>query len=350
MAVAADVAPVELFHTVVSSKAFAIGLLYGALAYLATGVIAALRRRTREGGGIAFAGAAFLAMRDVYSAKAAPMSFALALALLAVGGHIAQRAQPRVWARWYVNFGRRAVALVPGAVVLIAAFPVDTPAWLRFAAGGGAAIAGVLVSDFDAVQGPRGAPFLFLALGALAVYFTVPDTELPLVMLGVAAPIALLSFPQPLRRLGPAGATAAIGVFAWVVVIGGRGRGGSIVAGIAALGLLLVEPIGRRIPVSNVALGKRRRRQPRTEQWLFIIGVAAIAQVALGAFCATISGRENDAGLAALMTAPALVLLGAASPYLLPSAVRARAHRPRGSGKSSRSRGSRRSRRYAWMH
>jgi hypothetical protein len=350
MAVAVEVAPVDLFRTVVSSRAFAIGLLYGALAYLATGVIAALRRRTREGGGIAFAGAAFLAIRDVYTAKAAPMGFALALALLAVGGHFAQRVQPRVWSRWYVNLGRRAVVLVPGALVLTAVFPVDTPSWLRFAAGGGAVIAGVLVSDFDATQGPRGAPFLFLALGALAVYFAVPDPRLPLVMLGVAAPIALLSFPQPLRRLGPAGATAAIGVFAWVVVIGGRERGGSIVAAIATLGILLVEPIGRRIPISNVAVGKRRRRQPRAEKWIFVVGVAAIAQVTLGAFCATISGREDDAVLAMLMTLPALVLLGAACPYLLPTAANARPQRPHGSDRSSPSRRSRRSRRYAWMH
>jgi hypothetical protein len=348
---AADLAPVDLFAPVVSTKAFAIGLLYGALAYLATGLIAALRHRTREGGGVAFAGALFLSVRDLYGDKGAPIGFALALVLLAVGGHIATRARPRLWTTWYVALARTAVALVPGAAALVVVFPVGTPTWLRFAAGASAVLAGVLVHDFDATQGPRGGPFLFLALGALAVYFTVPDTELPLVMLGVAVPLALISVPQPLRRLGPAGATAAMGAFSWVVVLGGRGRAGSIVAGLAALGLLLVEPLGRRIPTSNVALGKRRRHRPKpAEKYLFVIGVASIAQVTLGAFCAKIAGREGDAILAALMAVPALVLLAAGAPYLLPTAPKPRTRRPRGPRKSRGSRGSGRQRRYAWMH
>jgi hypothetical protein len=112
----------------------------------------------------------------------------------------------------------------------------------------------------------------------------------------------------------------------------------------------LVEPLGRRIPRSNEALGKRKRYRPRTEKWLFIVGVAAIAQVTLGAFCAKVSGREGDALLAALMTLPALVLLGAAAPYLLPLAPKSASHRPRGSGRSRRSKVSGRQRRYAWMH
>ena len=202
---AADLAPVDLFAPVVSSKAFAIGLLFGALGYLATGIIAALRHRTREGGGVAFAGALFLATRDLYSNRGAPLAFGAALVLLAVGGHLAQRVRPRIWAQWYVGPARTALALLPGAAVLAAAFPVETPGWLRFAVGGSAVLTGLLVHDYDATQGPRGAPFLFLLFAAVAVYFTLPDTELPLVMLGVAIPLALISFPQPLRRLGPAG-------------------------------------------------------------------------------------------------------------------------------------------------
>ena len=348
---AADTAPVDLFAPVVSSKAFAIGLLFGALAYLATGLIAALRHRTREGGGVAFAGALFLAIRDLYSNQGAPLTFGAALVLLAVGGHLAQRVRPRIWAPWYVRPSRAAVALLPGAVVLAVAFPVATPTWLRFAAGGSAVITGLLVHDYDATQGPRGAPFLFLLFAAVAVYFTLPDTELPLVMLGVAVPLALISFPQPLRRLGPAGATAAMGAYAWVVVLGGRGRAGSIVAGIAALGLLLVEPLGRRVPTSNEARGKRRRYKPKpAEKYLFVIGVAAIAQITLGAFCAKISGRENDAMLALLMTVPALVLLAAAAPFLLPIAEKPSIHRPHGARRPRWPKGSGRERRYAWMH
>jgi hypothetical protein len=257
---------------------------------------------------------------------------------------VAVRMRSRIWAAWYVTFGRTALALAPGAAALALAFPIGTPAWLRFAAAGGTLAAGVLVHDFDATQGPRGAPFLLLGLAALAVYYTVPDTELPLVMLGAAVPLVLISVPQPLRRLGPAGSAAAMGAFSWVVVVGGRARAGAVVAGIAALGLLLVEPIARRIPKSTVSLGRKRKRTPapRSDRWLVVVGVAAVAQAALGGFCATFAGRENDAVLAALMLAPALVLLGAAAPAILPVGVPPSRPRP---GRARRG-----PRRFAWMH
>jgi hypothetical protein len=310
----------DLFGPVVSTRAFAIGLVYGAVAYLALGILAAVRPRVAEGAGVAFAAAVILAARDMFGPAAAPWRFAGAIALLGLGGALAVRMRPRSWARWYVGFGRTAVALAPGAVALAVAFPAATPGWLRIAAAVAALATGVAVHDFDAAQGATGAPFVLLAISAVAVYFTVPDTELPLVMVGGAVPLAFLSFPQPLRRLGPAGAAAAMGVFAWVVVIGGRARAGAAVAGIAALGLLVMEPIGRRIPKSATALVRRQRRgRPgRSDAWIVVVLVAGVAQLALGIFCARIAGRETDTVLAALMAAPALVLVGAAGPFLLP--------------------------------
>jgi hypothetical protein len=115
-----------------------------------------------------------------------------------------------------------------------------------------------------------------------------------------------------------------MGVFSWVVVVGGRGRPGAVVAGIAALGILLVEPLGRRIPKSTVAEGARKRQPRPVDKWLAVIAVGALAQLALGAFLATVAGREKDPILALLMVAPALVLIGAAAPYLLPTATQAR--------------------------
>jgi hypothetical protein len=159
-----------------------------------------------------------------------------------------------------------------------------------------------------------------LCVSAVAVYFTVPDTELPLVMVGCAVPLALLSFPQPLRRLGPSGAAAAMGVYAWVAVIGGRGRPGSAVAAIAALGLLIAEPVARLIPSSTESLIKRDHHRPRgrSDAWIIVAVVAALAQLALGVFCATVAGRETDTALAILITVPAFVVMGAAAPLLLP--------------------------------
>jgi hypothetical protein len=327
---------VELFGHVLASRAFAVGLVFGALAYFASGVIAAARHTTNDGAGIVFAAALVLAVRDVFGAAAAPAGFVAGLVLLAVGGAVAARARPRVATAWYVSFLRTGAALLPGVVVLVAVFPVHDPTWVRLAVGASVLIATPLVHDYDATHGARGAPFLLLLVSALAVYYTVPDTELPLVLLGCCIPLALLSVPQPLRRLGPAGTAAAIGVYAWVVVVGGRGRAGSVIAGIAALGILVVEPLARRVPRSTTALGKKRRqRTRRSDTWLLVIGVAAIAQVALGMYCAKIAGRESDTTLAALMTAPALVLLGGAAPYLTPILTAGR-RGPHNSHKSSR--------------
>jgi hypothetical protein len=52
-------------------------------------------------------------------------------------------------------------------------------------------------------------------------------------------------------------------------------------------------------------------------------------------YCAKIAGRESDTTLAALMTAPALVLLGGAAPYLTPILTAGR-RGPHNSHKSSR--------------
>jgi hypothetical protein len=336
----AAIAPDDFLGPIIESRAFSVGLVYGALGFLATGIVAAIRHRTTEGGGLAFAAAVFLGVRDAFGTESMSVGLIVAIALLALGGSLAMRMRSRIGSRWYVSFVRTSVALLPGAAVLTLTFPLGTPTWLRFAAGGGTIVCGALVHDFDATQGPKGAPFVFLAVATIGVYFTLPDTELPLVMMGAALPLVLISAPQPLRRLGPAGTAAAMGTFAWVVVVGGRGRPGSVVAGFATLGILLVEPLGRRIPKSTFALGKRKHRPPQ-DRWLAVIAVAAIAQLALNAYCATMSGRENDAALALLMTAPVLVLMGAAAPYLLPLEPG-----PDAAGRMRRGR----HRKYAWMH
>jgi hypothetical protein len=340
--VVAATASSELFGHVVSSRAFAVGLIYGAFAFLGTGVYAALRRSAREGGGITFAAAVLLGARGLYGVRVVPNGLIASILLLAIGGAIAQRMQPRAWAPWYTGFLRSTAALAPGAFFLAATFPLATPSWLRFAAALGALVAGTAAIDFDAEQGPRGAPFALLAASAAAVYYIVPDTELPLVMVGCALPLVFISLPQPLRRLGPAGTAAAMGVYSWVVVVGARGRPGAAVAGIAALGLFLVEPLARRVPPPPEPFRRRHRRGDKkpADSWLFVIGVALIAQFGLGVFCAKIAGREMSPMTAMVMCVPALVLLGAAAPALLPL-KRRRPKRPPHV---------RRRRKEAWMH
>lgn len=313
-----EILPFQLVENILASKAFAVGALYGAFAFLLTGVLAALLRRTKEGAGIAFAFATYFAVRDVWGSDKAPFGLAAALVLLAIGGSAATRMRSRMSDRWYATFGRTAVALTPGAIAMAVAFPVTSPVWLRVAAATGALVTGVLAHDFDLEQGPRGAPFVLLAVSAVGVYYTVPDTELPLVLLGASVPFALISFPQPLRRMGSAGTAATMGVFAWVIVVGGQGRAGSVVAGFATLGLLLVEPLARRVPRTSASMGKWGEGRRHSERWIAVVIVAALVQLTLCAYCATMAGREAEALAATLMVAPALVLMGALAPTVLP--------------------------------
>jgi hypothetical protein len=72
------------------------------------------------------------------------------------------------------------------------------------------------------------------------------------VVLGAALPPALLGWPGPLARgglvaLGPAGSLAGAALVVWVVATDGAARPGSMVGGLACLGVLAVEPVARRL-------------------------------------------------------------------------------------------------------
>jgi hypothetical protein len=80
-----------------------------------------------------------------------------------------------------------------------------------------------------------------------AMYATVPDTELALVLLGVAIPLAFLGLPFRLARLGDGGAAASIGLLLWVASQQGWARPGSLVGALGALALFTTFPIGHRL-------------------------------------------------------------------------------------------------------
>jgi hypothetical protein len=321
---------------VVATRAFAVGMAYGAIAYLLTGLYAALVRRPRHGAGVVFAAAVVAGVLDVFGGDDVTVGFVVALALVAIGGIAAGRVRPRARAKWHVQLGRTAAMLAPGAVAIVVTMPTREPAWLPFAAGIGTVVAGTLVWDFDRVEQAKGGGFLLLAIAALGVYATVPDTELPLVMLGAATPLVLLSIPQPLRALGTAGAPAAIAVMSWVAAVGARGRPGSFVAALACCGLMLASPVARRIPKSMEALEQRRKRskrrrfeRPVEERWLVVIGVASVGQLLAMLYASQLAGREHGVFGALAILTPGFVLLVATAPALLPSAEPPRERRPK---------------------
>jgi hypothetical protein len=114
-----------------------------------------------------------------------------------------------------------------------------------------AVAAGALLADFDRRR-HDGLTLPLWAVSVAGVWATVPDVEAAVVVLGAALPPVLLGWPSPLARsgrvsLGVAGSLAAAAQLVWVVATDGAGRPGSMVGGLACLGVLAAEPLARRL-------------------------------------------------------------------------------------------------------
>lgn len=183
----------------------------------------------------------------------------------------------------------RAVALTPGAVVLGASVPEVWPAWIRVVAMLVTLVGGLLTVDADRrVQ--RLVPPL-LAIGALGVYLCVPDTEMPKVVLGALVAAAAIGLEPRLRHRG--GVAAVIGLFVWAVSIGGIGRAGSVVGGLACLGVVVLIPVVRWSATNRVR-----------------VVVLAAVQVALVVYVSRVAGFEETAWAALWLSLAALVVAG----------------------------------------
>ncbi len=201
------------------------------------------------------------------------------------------------------------ILALPGAWRLVAGQTFFGPSWVPWLVILGTAILGPLAAETDRDLGRLGlGPVMWLfTIGA--VYSTVPDTELILVLLGVAMPLALLGLPFRLARLGEGGSAAAIGLMLWVAAQGGWARPGSIVGSVGALALFVTIPIGHRLRVwFRFELQWSRNRRA--------LGILA-AQLGLALWASRIAGMALGAGEAFVRLVPALaagVFVGVALP------------------------------------
>ncbi|MFO7280056.1 MAG: hypothetical protein C0P77_006580 [Thermoanaerobacterales bacterium] len=271
-------------------------------------VALALRRRVPLAG-VVVAGAAVAALdRHVLPVDD---QVVLALALLAAGGYLADR--------WALHL----VAAVPGALVLAAALPTD-PGWVRPVVVATTVVGGAAAADLDraagrgasragaGVQPAPGVGPVLVAVTVAGVYLTVPDTEMATVLLGAALPAAALGWPFAWGRLGGGGALATVAVVAWTVALDGRGRLGSVVGGVACLGLLALEPVLRRLGALRPARGVRDA--------LVLVAVHAV----LVAWCSRVAGLRTDVEPALVLALAGHAVAGAA----LVAAARAAPDRP----------------------
>ncbi len=312
------------------AHSFAVGLAFGGVAFFVSALVAAVsRRRIPDTAGIVFVAAAWLAIRGSWGVALARGSAATALALLACGGALAAV----IASRNHISHGQglaiTALALMPGAIMLAVVTPLAGSTTSRVVLAIAAAAIGVGLRDFDATNGARGAPWLLFAISAAGVYLAVPDTELARVLLGVSLPFILLSIPKPICALGPAGSAAMGGLFVWVIVVGGRGRPGSVVGGLATIGLLAAEPIGRgligrdRKPWALHAtrdrdLTDRNRYAQNQDPWLAAAALAGIIQFGFALYASRVVGRYDAALSALLVLVPMIAVAVFAAPQLFP--------------------------------
>ena len=321
---------VDLFH----ARAFGLGLAYGGVAFFAAMIVGSLsrgRRRNLDFAALAFVAAAWLGVRGAWGSVLASQTTAFALIALALGG-----AAVHLVSRWVPGardhpLAVAAAAIAPGAAWLAVATPLAGSVYARVIMALATIVAAVAIRDFDAMKGDHGAPWMLIAISAAGVYLAVPDTELARVLLGVALPFVLLSIPNALSPIGPAGSAAVAGIFTWVIFVGGRGRPGSVVGGLATLGLLLAEPLGRRwvgaLMTTRTLFPQRRARRPGDE-YLLSAAVCAIAQVVLALYASRLVGHENSAVKALLELAPVAALAVVCAPMFYPEAPVRLPHRP----------------------
>jgi hypothetical protein len=226
-------------RALVDDEGFRVALGCGLVLAFAT----VLARRTglaRLGFAVALVGAALGgidAALGIDGPVGSPRLLAAGLVALAVGATLAARS------RWPVAVAMAAV--LPGALLVAAAADGPVPDWARGLVLVAIVVAAPLTMTFDRAAPRFTAPLL--AVSAAGVYWTVPDTEQALPVLGAFLAVALLA-ADPAAPPSPGGAAAAVGLLSWTAAVGGYGRPGSIVGAIACLGVPVLVPLVRRHP------------------------------------------------------------------------------------------------------
>lgn len=280
----------DRFTAPFSEPEFADGLSWGAPAALVA-VLVGLLWRWRSGrpapiAGLCFAGAAAGALND---AGAFDDDVLKALGVLAGAGLLLDVAS----ARWRIPLPVVVLATLPGAWMLLGA-ELGTEPWIDRLLAGAVVVGGSALADLDGRRGDEavGSAAVLITVGGM--YSTLPDTEAVLVVLAVALALVTSGWPLRLARTGYGGAFATVGTLACVTALGGVGRQRAIVAGLACLGLVLVEPIASRL--GRYAAGTKARLTPATG--FVVVLLAAHAAVVL--VCARSVGLRDNVADAAM--------------------------------------------------
>jgi hypothetical protein len=269
-----------------------IGVAVGSLAVLALIGWVALKHRPLGNGGLVMAGSIVIAL---VVTNRVPVWMVAGLVLMAAAGWIPAN-----------SAATRMLTLIPGAALIAVSF-TDSP---QTALGGFVVVvivlAGPLVADFDERYRESVIATPLMAVSLLGVFVTIPDTDVAVVAAAAAAPWVFAGPPARLAVLGRSGSYAATALMVWVVASGGFSRSGSLVTGAAALGLLVAEPVVRRIrSADHTRLGR-----------VLSAGVAGavaivVVQGAIGLILGqVIGGSALGAAYASVLAVSVLVIAG----------------------------------------
>lgn len=224
------------------------GLLVGCIAVALVLLLAAFMG---QGGRPAIAGsvtavgtlAALQGFGPFRGALTLPNPNLVAIALLGAGGLVVQL----VSARRAVHPLAQLAALLPGGAAFAYAFRDAHPSWVPIALAIAAPAITVAVIDLDAFHRRRAFGPAMILVTAMGIYVTVPDTEGSRVLVGALLPLIAVVLPRPAATLGATGSALLVGLLLSVTAIEGAPRPGAIVGGLASFGLLVMEPIARRV-------------------------------------------------------------------------------------------------------
>lgn len=220
---------------VLTGAAFLTGILAGATAFVVGWIgylLFSTDARPLRAGGTILTVAALIAISVTV---AIPTTLVLGLALLMVAG----------WLPLPVLFSP--LLVLPGAVLIAFDGSFTTSDWVPWFVAGAIVLASPLSASFDRAYAEASLPLPMYGLAVVGLFFTVPDTEVAVVLLGTVLVGSFLGWPKPFLSMGRGGAYALVGLFLWVAAAGGAARPVTIIVAAGCLGLLLAEPIGRWI-------------------------------------------------------------------------------------------------------
>lgn len=248
--------------------------------------------------GIALVIAALIGLANARGGVPPNDQLVVGLVLLTLGPLVATFARSRLFT---------ILSTLPGAALVAWAASLDNNVeWIAPIVFLVTVACAALVADFDRANARAGLGPVLMAVTALAAYTALPDTEQIAALAGAALPIALLGAPLPVASLGGPGAASTVGLFVWIAAVGGRARPGSFVGAIACLGVMVLEPVVRRIVPRGRSV---RPRAPLSVRAMLVVAL----DIALVAGTSRIAGLETSAlaaaALSALLLAPAAIVL-----------------------------------------